>query len=257
MTPATPWFAVLLTLDVGQSGIFLPQYMTSSTAPCHTGCEDHMAQYALRDIPLDIWSSFRTRANRDKWPVRALLLQLMSDYGNERLTPTAPPPSQMDEYRWVRPYYSHLAKQSWFAKLNSTEQWTDLRHYVAKSSNRSRSEVLDAMPETARLELMAWLRDTTTVGFRDEKRLTLRAIAHIGDGMDLTQNRRAIQYEVLGLPPGQQAWIAHFPGQMWMLMRAIAGKQDDAWHGHYRTPQAALQALEGMTNSEDSSEKSP
>jgi hypothetical protein len=60
--------------------------------------------------------------------------------------------------------------------------------------------------------------------------LTLRAIAHIGEGADLQNNRRAFQFEVLGLPPEQQAWIADFDGDWRVLQpRRSAASIQRSW----------------------------
>lgn len=55
-----------------------------------------MPQYILRDLPPDIWGPARTRADRDGWPMRALLLRLLEDYGAGRLTPSGAPPPPRD-----------------------------------------------------------------------------------------------------------------------------------------------------------------
>lgn len=52
-----------------------------------------MPNYILRDLPQNIWDDFKARALRDQWHLRALFLQLMIDYGRNRITPSkvAPP----------------------------------------------------------------------------------------------------------------------------------------------------------------------
>ena len=53
-----------------------------------------MASYILRDLPPDIWDHAKARAQRDGWPLRALILRLLEDYGTGRMTPSGEPPLQ-------------------------------------------------------------------------------------------------------------------------------------------------------------------
>lgn len=50
------------------------------------------------------------------------------------------------------------------------------------------------------------------------------------------------QYRITGLPPGENASIAEFPGHGWRILR-----WNDEWHGNwtgkFSTPEAALDAL--------------
>jgi len=76
-------------------------------------------------------------------------------------------------------------------------------------------------------------------------RLSLRAIGHFRKGPDLTINQ-ITQYEVLGLPPGERAWIANFGApyrQNWMTLRATADVQSD-WIGDYASAEEALAVLQ-------------
>lgn len=52
-----------------------------------------MSTYILRDLPPELWEKAKQRAERDGWPLRALLLQLLDDYGAVRIHPTTRPPS--------------------------------------------------------------------------------------------------------------------------------------------------------------------
>jgi len=52
-----------------------------------------MALYMLRDLPLDIWNRAKARAQREGWPLRALLLRLLDDFGAGRITPSGQPPA--------------------------------------------------------------------------------------------------------------------------------------------------------------------
>ena len=75
--------------------------------------------------------------------------------------------------------------------------------------------------------------------------LELRPIERVGEGPDMSKWDEVFQYEVLGLPPHEQAWIANFGGPYhheWRILRAINGVQSD-WSGNYTSPEAALFAL--------------
>lgn len=50
-----------------------------------------MATYVLRDLPQGVWDTFKARGQREGWPLRALFLQLMSDYGAGLITPSTKP----------------------------------------------------------------------------------------------------------------------------------------------------------------------
>lgn len=75
---------------------------------------------------------------------------------------------------------------------------------------------------------------------------SLHPIAYIGEGPDSSKREQITQYEVRGLPVGEQAWIANFGAphrQDWKLLRARNGAQSD-WTGHFESAEAALEALE-------------
>jgi len=73
--------------------------------------------------------------------------------------------------------------------------------------------------------------------------LSLREIAHFGTSASLNDpNRVPIQYEVQGLPYGEQAWIAQFD-RHWEVLRATKGIQGN-WQGQYQTPDEALIAIQ-------------
>ena len=76
--------------------------------------------------------------------------------------------------------------------------------------------------------------------------LSLLAIARFGDGPDLSKWTQVTQYEVQGLPPGEQAWIANFGAphrQDWRILRARNGVQTD-WTGQFESADAALVVLQ-------------
>lgn len=75
--------------------------------------------------------------------------------------------------------------------------------------------------------------------------LSLHGIAYVGDGPDRSKRDQVTQYEVHGLPPGEQAWIANFGAPYrhdWKLLRARNGVQSD-WAGEYGSAEDALAAL--------------
>lgn len=51
-----------------------------------------MPNYMLRNVPAAIWDPARARADRDGWPLKALILRLMEDYAAGRITPSGQPP---------------------------------------------------------------------------------------------------------------------------------------------------------------------
>jgi hypothetical protein len=52
----------------------------------------HMSSYILRDLPPDIWAKFKARAERQQWPLRALILTLFEMYANDQIQLQASPP---------------------------------------------------------------------------------------------------------------------------------------------------------------------
>ncbi len=55
-----------------------------------------MPNYILRDMPEDTWSRFKQRAQRDGWHLKALILQLLDDYGRDLISPTQAPTTRPD-----------------------------------------------------------------------------------------------------------------------------------------------------------------
>jgi hypothetical protein len=49
-------------------------------------------QYILRDLPEGLWKRVKARAERDGWPLRAMMLQLLEDFAVGRVTPGGAPP---------------------------------------------------------------------------------------------------------------------------------------------------------------------
>lgn len=187
-----------------------------------------MPNYSLRDIDPQTWSELTERANREGWPLHALIKKLIEGYAAGRLRPDGPPPKQLAQYAWLRPHYRALAKGPRFDELTAAQQWECL---VAQVLNNQPAawRTIDEVPIERRPEVLTWLRDTSDSTTRHV--LTLRAIAHIGEGPDLQTNRRPFQFEVLGLPAGQQAWIADF-NHGWRILRVIDGVQGDWTEGH-------------------------
>ncbi len=71
--------------------------------------------------------------------------------------------------------------------------------------------------------------------------LTKREYLFSGEGPTLGANGRTIGYEVLGLPLGEQAWIAEIH-RSWQVLRATDGVQGH-WTGQYRSADEAMAEL--------------
>jgi hypothetical protein len=198
-----------------------------------------MPEYTLRNVDPRLWSQFTDRANREGWPTRALVVSLMEAYASGDFTPPAPPPRELPEFGWLRSHYRQLAQEREFAALAPDAQWERLTDRILQSPAAMSWRVLEDVPTGRRLDILRWLRHTSNVP--TAATLTLRAIAHIGEGRDLRTNRRAFQYEVLGLPAGQQAWIADFDGG-WRVLRVIEGEQGQ-WTEPYVSKEEALNTL--------------
>jgi hypothetical protein len=50
-----------------------------------------LAQFVIHSIPMDIWVGAQTRAQRERWPLHALCVQLLEDYANGAVTPSGTP----------------------------------------------------------------------------------------------------------------------------------------------------------------------
>jgi hypothetical protein len=72
--------------------------------------------------------------------------------------------------------------------------------------------------------------------------LTLHGVMRAGDGSDLTKWTDTVQYEVRGLPPEQQAWIADMHDG-WQILRVKNGVQGQ-WTGRYDSAEEALAVLQ-------------
>jgi hypothetical protein len=176
----------------------------------------------------------------------------MEAYASGDFTPPAPPPRELPEFGWLRFHYRQVAMGTEFSTLTVGRQWERLTDQVLQSPAAMSARVLDEVPVPRRLEVLRWLGQTSDLP--TAATLTLRAIAHIGEGPGLRTNRRAFQYEVLGLPSGQQAWIADFDGG-WRVLRVIEGNQGQ-WTEPYISKEEALNALaETIDSSSASSEK--
>jgi hypothetical protein len=182
----------------------------------------NMPEYALRNIDPTLWSRFTERANREGWPTKALLVALMDGYANDDINLGTPPPRELPQFAWLRSHYRQVASAEDFSSLGCDCQWERLVQQVLHSAAAMSWHSLDEVPQLRRTQVLRWLQQTSDLPVRHA--LTLRAIAHIGEGPDLRTNRRAFQFEVLGLPAGQQAWIADFDGG-WRVLRVVDGKQ--------------------------------
>ena len=205
-----------------------------------------MPNYVIRDVPPDIWSRFTERAKLENWPLRALFIQMMNDFADGR-HPNSAPPEQMPIYAWVRPYYRTLARrQNRFLDIDTATQWDRLVHYI-REQNPHLVGSLEQIPAERRPQVLTWLRETSEDLKPGPTKLSLRPIAHIGSGPSLNEGRRVIQYEVVGLQPGEQAFIFDQPHQGWQVLRLIGGQATGGgWHGHYATAQDALRYLEDL-----------
>jgi hypothetical protein len=72
----------------------------------------------------------------------------------------------------------------------------------------------------------------------------LHEVGYVGSGTDLRQRDKVYQYEVQGLPEGEEAFIAEM-GHRWQLLRTSNGVQNN-WTGEYESPEEALAALQQM-----------
>jgi hypothetical protein len=72
--------------------------------------------------------------------------------------------------------------------------------------------------------------------------LKLHEYMWYGEGPSLAENRRAIGFEVLGLPESQQAWIAN-DGHRWQVLRAKDGVQGH-WSGRFGNADEALASIQ-------------
>jgi hypothetical protein len=59
----------------------------------------------------------------------------------------------------------------------------------------------------------------------------------------------AITYEVVGLPPGDEARISSIPPHEWRIFRIQTGRTV-GWYGNYPTAEAALASLQGERDAE-------
>lgn len=54
-----------------------------------------MASYVLNELPQKVWERFRKRSRREGWALSPLLVELMREYGEGRLTLAAQPPASL------------------------------------------------------------------------------------------------------------------------------------------------------------------
>jgi hypothetical protein len=164
----------------------------------------------------------------------------MSAYATEGFTPVGAPPRDLPQFGWLRAHYRQVAQLPGFPSLAAHDQWQLLTEHVLASPAGGQWPVLKEVPEPRRAQVLAWLRSTSDLPVAAT--LTLRAIAHIGSGPDLRRDRRPFQFEVLGLPGDQQAWIADFRGG-WRILRVVDGQQGNWSPDPYLAKEDALQAL--------------
>jgi len=199
-----------------------------------------MPQFVLRDVPPDLWSHFRTRAQSEGWALRSLILQLMEDYASGQVTPSAAAPENLAAYAWLRPYYRQVAWLPHFQQADSQERFRILWNAIAVDK---RIATLEGILATEQERLLDWLQDTTQHDMADPNQLSMRPIASLRKGADYRGpgGGDVFQYEVIGLPPGHQAWIAKM-NHRWQVLRSSNGVQGH-WTGDYGTAQEALRDL--------------
>lgn len=197
-----------------------------------------MPQYKLHDIPVDLWARFKERATRENWPLRPLFLQLMDDYAAGRISASAQPPVRLQTYAWLRPFWRRLARHVENRPIDA--QWLALRDEVV-ALRPQHGAALQLLSPDAWRPVIDWLKRTSRDPRPSPNQLSMRAITH-----EPTRDGRHVvtAYEVLGLPPGQEAWVSYFAGHGWMFLRAFNGQQDAAWRGHYASAREALQYIE-------------
>jgi hypothetical protein len=78
--------------------------------------------------------------------------------------------------------------------------------------------------------------------------LTLHEYMWFREGPGLNMNRRAIAFEVLGLPEKRRAWIADM-NHKWQVLLASNGVYGK-WGGRYRSADEALAAVSALLERE-------
>lgn len=199
-----------------------------------------MPEYTLRNVDPQLWSRFTERANLEGWPIKALIISLLESYATGETTPSKAAPTQLPEWAWLREHYNEVSKSEDFAALVPAEQWRRLIDQILRSDAAMSWRTLEQVPLDRQGDILHWLY--LTKGVEIQHLLTLRAIASVGEGPDLRTNRRVFQYEVIGLPRNQQAWIADYSGG-WRILRVIDGKQGEWSEGPHKTKEAALNTL--------------
>lgn len=201
-----------------------------------------MPEYTLRNVDPELWSQFVNRAKQEGWPIRALIVALLEEYARGTFTLPVPPPRELPEYGWLRAHFRAAAKNPDFLMLPTPLQWEALVDQVVKSEAGASWRDVDQVPPEKRGDILRWLEKTSNLPLREG--LTLHAIGFVGDGPDLSVNRRVFQYKVLGLPAGHEAWIANATGSGWEILRAFKGKMSGTgWSRPYRTKEEALSIL--------------
>jgi hypothetical protein len=107
----------------------------------------------------------------------------------------------------------------------------------------NRRAMLDGILPGEQERVLDWLRETTQRDMADPNQLAMRPIASFRRGAEYQgpAGCRVFQYEVIGLPSEQQAWIAHMD-QRWQILRCANGVQGD-WSGGYSSAEEALRDM--------------
>lgn len=207
-----------------------------------------MAEYVLRNIEPTVWASFTSRANQEGWPTKALIVALMHGYGRGEIQPAEPPPIKMPEYAWLRSHFRKAAAAPGFSALDPESKWQCLIDQILESSVAGTWNDAAAVPADRRGRILRWLEKTSNFPLREVS--TLRATMHVGEGAGLQQNRRAFQFEVLGLPEGNQALLMNIRG--WTYLRIVDGKSREWSRVPFESAEEAHHALIGEIEAEKS-----
>lgn len=197
-----------------------------------------MPEYVLRNLDPHVWSSFTERASREGWQIRPLISSLIESYASGQFTPSAAPPVVFPLFGWLRAHYRQAAQSPEFAGAVSVQQWELLLKQVLRSEAGLEWRALDDVPVPQRPQILDWLARTSNLPSASV--LTLRATRHIWKGADM-RSGRPYRFEVLGLPPGQHADIAHYNGG-WRILHLV-GDESRGWTEPFVSPEEALANL--------------
>jgi hypothetical protein len=124
-----------------------------------------MPKYEIRDIPEPLWQKLTARANREGYPLGALFLDLIRDYGNESISPRGDPPLQV--YAFLKePFRLLLSKNPAAIGQSTRERWESLREFIRLEEGTDdsvRLVTMDAVSPAHRAGILNWLERSTVV----------------------------------------------------------------------------------------------